>query len=66
MELTLVGHKELDNQALQGYEEYLRQMGTDDVSIKNLLDDLIELSKRGVQKFDVQKDEDRVVLVPVE
>lgn len=61
-ELKLVGHEVLDEHALMGYEEYLRQMGVDEPIIKERLKSLIERSTHGPIKVKLNQFGDEAVV----
>jgi hypothetical protein len=64
-ELKLIGHNNLDEQALMGYEEYLRQMGADEAAIKEMVNRLIDYSDRVPMKIQLTKSGDSVTVLPL-
>jgi hypothetical protein len=63
VELTLLGYEELSVPDFEGYSEYLRHMGVEDLQIKNLLEKLIGFSKQKPIKISIRKtDGEEVVL----
>jgi len=64
--MKLVGHDSLDEHALMGYEEYLRQMGAEESAIKELLARLIEFSNRKPMRVRLAQSADGVTITPME
>jgi hypothetical protein len=62
----LIGHKKLDEQSLVGYEEYLKQMGVNEASIKERVDDLIDYSNEPPLKVRLTESADGFTLFPLE
>jgi hypothetical protein len=65
-ELKLIGHNELDEQSLMGYEGYLRQMGADEAIIKEIVNRLVEYSNKPPMKVQLTESADGVDVLPLE
>jgi hypothetical protein len=61
----LIGQEKLDEQALAGYEEYLRQMGVQDTAAKDMVNRLIEYSSQTPMKVRLTKSADGVTVTPL-